>query len=38
MSRQVADLLWEMLAKAGDALIPVLDAVRRNLGYPDDET
>src|SRR6266542_158816 len=41
MSRKVADLLWEMLAKAGvkrcygivgDALNPVLDALRRNGG------
>jgi pyruvate dehydrogenase (quinone) len=39
MSRKVADLLWEMLANAGvkrcygivgDALNPVLDALRRN--------
>jgi pyruvate dehydrogenase (quinone) len=39
MSRKVADLLWEMLAKAGvkrcygivgDALNPVIDALRRN--------
>src|SRR6202161_546926 len=39
MSRNVADLLWEMLAKAGvkrcygivgDALNPVIDALRRN--------
>jgi pyruvate dehydrogenase (quinone) len=41
MSRKVADLLWEMLAKAGvkrcygivgDALNPVIDALRRNSG------
>ena len=39
MSRTVADLLWEMLANAGvkrcygivgDALNPVVDALRRN--------
>src|SRR5882672_418416 len=39
MSRKVADLLWEMLVKAGvqrcygivgDALNPVIDALRRN--------
>ena len=39
MSRKVADMLWEMLAKAGvkrcygivgDALNPVIDALRRN--------
>src|SRR5271170_1260003 len=39
MARKVADLLWEMLAKAGvkrcygivgDALNPVIDALRRN--------
>ena len=39
MARNVADLLWEMLAKAGvkrcygivgDALNPVIDALRRN--------
>jgi len=39
MSRNVADLLWDMLAKAGvkrcygivgDALNPVIDALRRN--------
>jgi pyruvate dehydrogenase (quinone) len=39
MSRKVADLLWEMLAKAGvkrcygivgDALNPVIDGLRRN--------
>src|SRR5437867_12115274 len=39
MSRKVADLLWEMLVKAGvkrcygivgDALNPVVDALRRN--------
>jgi pyruvate dehydrogenase (quinone) len=39
MSRNVADVLWEMLANAGvrrcygivgDALNPVLDALRRN--------
>ncbi len=41
MSIKVADLLWEMLAKAGvkrcygivgDALNPVIDALRRNAG------
>ncbi len=39
MSRKVADVLWEMLVKAGvtrcygivgDALNPVVDALRRN--------
>jgi pyruvate dehydrogenase (quinone) len=39
MSKKVADVLWEMLAKAGvkrcygivgDALNPVVDALRRN--------
>jgi pyruvate dehydrogenase (quinone) len=39
MSKKVADLLWEMLVKAGvkrcygivgDALNPVIDALRRN--------
>ena len=39
MARKVADLLWEMLAAAGvkrcygivgDALNPVIDALRRN--------
>ena len=39
MSRKVADVLWEMLANAGvkrcygivgDALNPVIDALRRN--------
>src|SRR6202035_3659587 len=41
MSKEVADVLWEMLAKAGvkrcygivgDALNPVVDALRRNGG------
>jgi pyruvate dehydrogenase (quinone) len=39
MSKEVADVLWEMLAKAGvkrcfriagDALNPIVDALRRN--------